>query len=46
MARIEQERDECRILLRKPTGEWSFKRSRIVWEDIMNIKETGCKDER
>jgi len=46
VARIEQERDECRILMRKPTGEWSFKRSRIIWEDITNIKEIDWKDER
>jgi hypothetical protein len=46
VARIEQERDKCRILLRKPSGEWSFIGSRIIWEDITNIKEIDWKNER
>jgi hypothetical protein len=44
--RLKQERHECRILMRKLTGEWSFKRSRIIWEDITNMKEIDWKDER
>ena len=46
VARKEQERDECRFLLRKPTEEWSLKRSRIIWEDITDIKEIDWKDKR
>jgi len=46
VARIEQERDECRFSLRKRTEEWLFKRSKMIWEDITDIKGIEWKDER